>query len=312
MIAVTGLGKNTPPLLLIVMLLVSGCGIASSYRPADSKTLRDLSGSSDYRKTVGVMVLTNTTQFTSEQAATPFLAAFLSSLRSVASDAVLVVPDQTDVPPFLGNPPRLANGDLDVFTLSGLARQEGLNAIVSPVLMDIRVRTRDTGFWFFKDVAYRLQVQTAATIYDAITGSRLALEMLTDVIDIDEDQAAVIGKGQEVLVDDLVDVAGEMGKKLGRGMGDVIQDSQWLASVVSVENGMCVLAAGSESGIEAGDRFSVLDGSRILTGVDGQRYVVPGLIIGEITIRRVASRQSYAAPESGNMPPAGSILVPAR
>jgi hypothetical protein len=258
------------------------------------------------------MVLTNTTQFTSEQAATPFLAAFLSSLRSVASDAVLVVPDQTDVPPFLGNPPRLANGDLDVFTLSGLARQEGLNAIVSPVLMDIRVRTRDTGFWFFKDVAYRLQVQTAATIYDAITGSRLALEMLTDVIDIDEDQAAVIGKGQEVLVDDLVDVAGEMGKKLGRGMGDVIQDSQWLASVVSVENGMCVLAAGSESGIEAGDRFSVLDGSRILTGVDGQRYVVPGLIIGEITIRRVASRQSYAAPESGNMPPAGSILVPAR
>jgi hypothetical protein len=96
-------------------------------------------------------------------------------MESNASDAILMVPGKADVPPFLWNPPRIANRDIDVFTLSGLARQAGINAVVSPLLMDIRLRTRNTGFWFFKDVAYSLQIQTAAAVYDAATGARLAL-----------------------------------------------------------------------------------------------------------------------------------------
>jgi hypothetical protein len=56
------------------------------------------------------------------------------------------------------------------------------------------------------------------------------------------------------------------------------------------------LAVGSEVGIEVGDRFSVLDGSAVLTGLDGQRYILPGPKIGEITINRVSPRQSFGAP----------------
>ena len=73
-----------------------------------------------------------------------------------------------------------------------------MNAVVTPALMDIRVRTRDTGFWFFREVAYSLQIQTAAASYDAITGSRLALGILTDEVDIDENEAGIIRNGQEV------------------------------------------------------------------------------------------------------------------
>jgi hypothetical protein len=65
-------------------------------------------------------------------------------------------------------------------------------------------------------------------------------------------------------------------------------------------------------GIEVGDGFSVLDGSAVLTGLDGQRYSLPGSKIGEITINRVSPRQSFGAPESGEIPPAGSILIPGR
>lgn len=302
--------KNVLPVLFLAALLISGCGIPSSYRPADIKTIRDFSGSGDYRKTVGVMALSNTTIFGSAQAASPFMAAFLSSMESTASGAKLVVPGKADAPPFLWNPPRTASGDLDVFTLSGLARQEGMNTVVSPLLMDIRLRTRDTGFWIFKDVAYSIQVQTAAAVYDVATGTRLAMGILTDEVDIDADQAGVIRNGQEVQVDDLVEVAQEMGEELGERMGDAVNDSKWLASVVSTENGACVITAGSEVGVQEGSRFTVLDGSGVLTGLDGQRYVVPGPKIGEITIQQVASRQSFGAPESGDLPPAGSILVP--
>lgn len=310
MINLVGVKKNGLVLSLVMALLFSGCGLSSSYRSAYQKTIRDFSGGGKYRKAVGVLVLSNATRFNSEQAVLPFMEAFISSLESNASDALLMVPGKSDVPPFLWNPPRIANGDIDVFALSALARQVGINAVVSPVLMDTRLRTRNTGFWFFKDVAYSLQVQTAATVYDAATGARLALGIMTEEIDIDEDQAGFIRNGEEVQVDDWDELVEAMGEALGERMGDAIKDSQWVSAVVSIEGGSCVIAAGSEVGIDVGDRFSVLDGSQILTGLDGQRYIVPGPKIGEITISRVSPRQSFGEPGAEEIPPAGSILVP--
>lgn len=302
--------KNLLPLLLLIAVLVSGCDMAASYRPAYQKTIRDYSGSGGYRKTVGVMALSNTTVFTGVQVAEPFMTAFLSGMEAAVSNVVLLVPGKIDVPPFLWNPPRMASGDLDVFTLSGQARKEGMNAVVSPILMDIRVRKLNTGFWFFKDVEYRLQIQTAAAIYDAVTGARLALGILTDEIAINESQAGIIRNGREAQVDDLVDVAAEMGEKLGEQMGDAIQGGKWLASVIAVENGASVITAGSEAGIEAGDRFTVMDGSSVLIGLGGQRFIFPGPKIGEMTINRVTPRLSFGTPESGDTPPIGSILIP--
>ena len=113
-------------------------------------------------------------------------------------------------------------------------------------------------------------------------------------------------------MDDLVEVAQEMGEALGDRMGDAIRASKWLASVIEVNGETCLMTAGSEVGIEMGDRFSVLDGSSILTGLDGQRFIVPGSKIGEIVVKQVTAQKSVGAPDSGRPPPAGSILIPAR
>jgi hypothetical protein len=297
-------------LLFPLVLMVAACGIASSYRPAVRKTIDDFSDTNVYRKTVGVLALVNTTMFTSPQVASPFLQSFLEGLKSEASDVRLRLADDTDAPSFLGTPPRIANGDIDVFHLSAAARQAGMNTILSPILMDIRVRKKDTGFWFFRDVSYRLQIQTAAACYDVITGSRLALGILTDEVDITGEQADSISNGREVQVDDLVEVAEKMGEKLGERMGEAVEKSKWLTSVVAIENGSCVLPAGSEVGIRIDDRFSVLDGSAVLTGLGEQRYIEPGWKIGEITIRQVTAGNSLGSPTSGDTPPVGSILVP--
>lgn len=313
MIAICGMKKYTLPLLLVmIVLLVSGCGISSSYRPANQKTIRDFSGRSGYQKKVGIVALLNTSMFTGNQATIPLMSAFLERIESKASNAVLIVPGRGEVAPFLWNPPRIANGDLDQFALAGLARQEGMNVVVSPLLMDIRVRSRDTGFWIFKDVAYSLQVQTAASIFDAITGARLEVDILTEEVEIDEDQARIIRNGQEVIVEDLPEVVQKMGQKLAERMGAAINESRWLTSVVSIEGDACMLTVGSEVGIETGDRFTVLDGSGVLTGLEGQRFIVPGPKIGEISINQVMDQESSGTSESGKVPPAGSILIPNR
>ena len=296
--------------LLALTLVVSGCGMASSYRSAPQDTIRDFSNNGKYVKKVGVLALFNNTTFTGDQVPALFMTTFLENVRGAASDAVLMIPGEKEVPAFLWNPPRIADGNLDVFALAGLARQEGMNALVSPMLMDIRVHSRKTGYWIFRDVEYNLQVQTAAAIYDAITGARLALVLLDEEIEIDAYDAERIRNGEEVIADQLVEVIQEMGEELGERMGETIEESQWLTSIFAVEEGRCVIGAGSETGVEVGDSFAVLDGSGILTGPDGQRYIVPGAKIGSIVIDRVSARQSMGKPEAGELPPAGSIAVP--
>ena len=298
------------PLVMVVLLSIGGCGITRSYRPADIRSLGDFSDSRGYRKTVGVLVLSNTTRFARPQVATPFMDAFLAGLQSAAPKSRLLLPGETEGSALLWDPPRIQSGDIDVFDLARTARQAGMNVVASPILMDIRVRKKDTGFWFFHDIAYSLQIQTAAALYDAITGSRLALGILIDEVDIDQQQAERIDGGQEPLVEELVEVAEEMGMALGKRMGDAVEKSLWQASVISIENESCVIAAGSDAGLEVGDRFSVLDGTGILTGLDGQRFIVPGLKIGEIAIDQVTTSRSVGSPQSGALPPPGSILVP--
>ena len=295
---------------LLIAFLFSGFGISCAYRPANQMTIRDFDGDSSYRKKVGVMTLANTTIFTSNQVAHPFMASFLSSMTDKMGDAILVLPGTVDAPPFLADPPRMAAGEIDGFTLSGLARQAGINIVVSPMLMDIRVRSKNTGFWFFRDVEHSLQIQTATALYDAITGSRLDLKILTDEVDIDDSEAEAIRSGQEIQVADLVEAAEEMGEKLGRRMGDAIEDSKWQGSVIVVADGGCVLPSGRDVGIEQGDRLAVLGVIGVISGLGEQRYVVPGTQIGDLTITQVDDQKSIGVPESGEPPPVGSIVIP--
>lgn len=307
----TGKPCNAALLILLVFLLpVSGCGIASSYRATDQKTIRDYDATDTYRKRVGILALTNTTVFTSNQIAGPFLDAFLASLTSAVPDGHLLLPDEGENMSFLISPPRIDNGDMDVFNLSALARQAGLNAVVSPMIIDIRTSKNNSGFWFFRDLTYILQIQTAAAVYDTITGARLSMGILTEKIDISEQQFQMIKGGQETSVADLIEVAQEMGEDLGEQMGEAVEKSRWMASVVSLENGTCGIPAGSDVGIGTGDRFSVLDAGSDLTGLHGQRFIVPGTKIDELTILRVTDRKAFGEPKSGSLPPVGSIVVP--
>lgn len=310
MIDRNGRKKGSLPILFLLLLMVSGCGLGASYRPADPKTIRDFDTGDTYRKQVGILVLTNTTVFTSNQISAPFVQAFVSGLEGAAPNAQVLLPDAAENAPFLHDPPRIDSGDLDVFSLSSQARRIGLNAVVSPMIMDIRTSKKDTGFWFFRDVSYILQIQTAAAAYDTITGSRLSMGILTEKIDISEQQAQTIKNGQETKIGDLVEVAKQMGETLGEQMGEAIEESRWLTSVISSDDGICELPAGSAMGIAPGDRFSVLNASDILTGLKGQRFIVPGVKIGEITIRRATELHAYGRPVSGSPPPVGSIVVP--
>ena len=294
----------------LIAVTLTACGIAAAYRSAEEKTIRDYAESSTYRQRVGVMALANNTVFTSNQIAGPFMNAFMENLTDNASDALMMTANQSDIPTFLMNPPSLENGKIDAFEMAAMARQVGFNIVVSPALVNLRVRKSHSGFWMFHEEFYTLQLQAAATLYDTITGARINFEIVTEEIEIDDQQAKLIQSGEEVQVYELADVAMEMGETLGEQMGEAIDANDWATTVISTENGRVTIPAGSDIGIEPGDRFSILDASRVMDGIDGQRFVVPGLKIGEIEILQSAPNRSTATVSDGLSIPVGSIVVP--
>lgn len=295
---------------LMLLLLVAGCGINSAYRSADKKTIRDFTASDTYGKRIGILTLTNSTVFTSDQISGPFMEAFLTGVKSSAPKALMQLPANTQNAAFLMEPPRLEGGDFDVYRLCAQARQAGMNVVVSPIIMDIRTSKKDTGFWFFREVSYVLQIQTAAAAYDTTTGARLSLGILTETIDITEEQSEIVKNGQETKIDDLIEMAKTMGDQLGEQMGTAVDECRWVASIVSVDTDNCMIPVGGKMGVKPGDRFSVLDASQVITGLNGQRFIVPGIKIGDITIARVTDQNAYGTPDTGNPPPVGSIVVP--
>lgn len=301
--------KRTMALLLVAWLMTA-CGIAVSYRSAEEKTIRDYAGNGDYRQRVGMMALANTTTFTSSQIAGPFMQTFVENLTEAAADALVVMPGSAGYPSFLLDPPRLENGSIDAFSLSAMARQAGFNIVAGPALVNLRVQKRHWGFWFFRQEYDSLQLQAAATLYDTVTGARIDFEMIDREIEIDNMLAGQIQAGQEVQVFELDELAAEMGEILGERMGEAIAESNWATTVIAAEDSRVVIPAGSEVGIAPGDRFTVLDASRVLESPDGQRFVMPGYKIGEIVVEQPAAGQAMATVSDNGAIPVGSIVVP--
>lgn len=303
------LKKSVLPLLLAFSILVSGCGFGAPYRPAVQKTLGDMESSHAYRKTIGVLSLVNTTVFTDDQISAPFMEHFLSALKSSDSSAHFLLADDVQNAPFLFEPPRDDAGRIDSFDLCAQARQEGLNAIVHPMIMDIRANKKISGFWYWRKKHHWLEIQATARAYDTTTGASLSFEILTERIDISEQQYQTISAGQEISSEALVNGIKDMGENLGGKMRQAIRESPWTATVMSADNGLCVIPAGEEVGIAPGDLLTVMGTHGTMTGPDGQRYVVPWNEIGQLKVARVTARKTFAAPESGELPPVGSIVA---
>ncbi len=304
-----GTKKGVLPILLALFFLISGCGMAASYRPTDQKTLNDINATHDYRKKIGVLAMVNATTFTSDRISVPFMERFLSALKSSDRKAQLLLFDDVQNAPFLNEPPLDEAGRIDSFILCEQARREGVQAIVRPVIMDVRAGKKFSGFWLWRKLHHWLDVQAMARAYDTATGASLSFTILTERIDINAQQYQMIEAGQEVDLDALLNVIKDMGHDLGREMGNAIDEIPWMTNVISADSGLCELPAGKNAGIETGDSLIVLSTNGTITGADDQRYIIPWNEVGWLKVTRVTAEKSFAAPETGELPPVGSIVA---
>jgi hypothetical protein len=205
-------------------------------------------------------------------------------------------------------PPRLETGIIDNYSLAVLGRQLGLNAIVTGSLEDIRIMDELRGIWITKDTHHLVQVFIRVEVSDTRTATKLLDETFTRQIEIDDIEYQIIQEDDKIDLPQLNETLNKLLTDVGDSICDTIKDQPWTGYITKVDGGKFVIPSGTRTGLKLGDILEVYDSSRIIEGVGGQRFITPGLKIGEIEIMAITENQTQAALVDGERIAAGSTV----
>jgi len=205
-------------------------------------------------------------------------------------------------------PPRLETGIIDNYSLAVLGRQLGLNAIVTGSLEDIRIMDELRGVWITKDTHHLVQVFIRVEVSDTRTATKLLDETFNRQIEIDDIEYQIIQEDDKIDLPQLNETLNKLLTDVGDSICDTIKDQPWTGYITKVDGGKFVIPSGTRTGLKLGDILEVYDSSRIIEGVGGQRFITPGLKIGEIEIMAITENQTQAELVDGEGIAAGSTV----
>jgi hypothetical protein len=74
---------------------------------------------------------------------------------------------------------------------------------------------------------------------------------------------------------------------LGEKTCDAISDQPWKSYIISKNGNNITIASGANAGLEIGMTLNAYDPGRLIKGIEGQRFFLPGPVIGEIKVTQV-------------------------
>ena len=196
-------------------------------------------------------------------------------------------------------PPKLKSGHLDNYSLSLMGRQLGLNAIVTGSLEDIRVIDEVQGILWTKETIHFVEVIIRVEVNDVRTATKLLDHTFTNEIEIEDLDYQMIQQNDQIRTPELNETLRQLLTEIGSEICHTVKDQPWTGFITRVEQDRFSISSGSEIGLAKGDVLEVFDSSRIIEGVGGQRFITPGLQIGEIEIVNITPTTSEAHLISG-------------
>jgi hypothetical protein len=221
----------------------------------------------------------------------------------------LIRPGDADFPTALNTLMRGPYGHLNSFELITVARFNGLNAIVSGTIIDIRVAKELGGILWYKTPEGQLRITILVEVYDAETGTKLL-----DRIYIREEEVAELEPGadekprnedQAVLDKALQSIAEDMGEDVC----DVLEDQPWRVFVAGIDGKRITLSAGENVGLQAGNILRVHN-SQIIDGMNNQQFFLTGEKVGRIQIINLFANHSEALLIEGQGLRDYSVVIP--
>ncbi|MBW1842319.1 MAG: hypothetical protein JRI75_11085, partial [Deltaproteobacteria bacterium] len=240
---------------LVFILLIAGC---SSFSKIKEKTLDitsdiKISKNSDFTKKMGVAVFENKTNFSDGDFQDRFQIHLLETLRKECPEILLLAPGDAEYPEDLIELPRRISGQVDNLALAKAGRQSGLNAVVTGVIIDIRGKEEERGFWWFKEPERFTRVQIVAEVYDAETGSKIIDESFIHEIEMDGLEGESTASAKEIDVAAVNDAIMHIGTEMGESICKTVGDQPWRGFIVSVAENKIILSQGEKAGLKLGD-----------------------------------------------------------
>ena len=161
-------------------------------------------------------------------------------------------------------------------------------------LEDIRIMDELRGIWITKDTHHLVQVFIRVEVSDTRTATKLLDETFNRQIEIDDIEYQIIQEDDKIDLPQLNETLNKLLTDVGDSICDTIKDQPWTGYITKVDDGKFVIPSGTRTGLKLGDILEVYDSSRIIEGVGGQRFITPGLKIGEIEIMAITENQTQA------------------
>lgn len=215
-----------------------------------------------------------------------FYGRMIPLLQEKSGNTRIILPDDVAYPKGLESFSRDAFGRLDAFGLAVFARQENLNAVVTGMVLDAAVSNELSGFLLWKAPEGRLRVLLLVEVYSAETATKLFSQTFEYEIEVSgkaPDSTEELRKTDMPLIRQAL---GELAEKIGKQVGDVLEDLPWRGYVTNIVDDRITLSSGAENGLEQGNILGLYD-SRILDGLDGRKYFLPSDAIGRMQVTDV-------------------------
>lgn len=253
------------------------------------------------KKQIGIVPFINRSFFSKQHFEEILQKEVVGKVSSGCSGVRLILSDHLDSPQLLTDLLQATAGNADNIVLAETGRKLGANAFLFGSLAHISPKMEKEGILWFKDTVYYVQIGIRGELYDTETGSKLLDESVVREIEIDEVDADLLKKGEEIQIPELFDTILEMGDELADMACDAIQDTPWVAYIADISGDKVILSSGQNAGIESGQRFKVYRRGKMIEGKSGERFYLPGSETGEIRIVSVDPDRAEAIAESGDV-----------
>ena len=278
-----------------------------------SRTTRDISrkivlSDEDLKRKVGIFNFENNTLQKNQNFQEIFHKGLPEYLKDQCPGIILLDPVAGGLLNALKEPPKLKTGIIDGYALTILGRQLGLNAIVTGSLEDIRIIDELQGVLWTKDTQHLVQVFIRVEVFDTRTATKILDNTFDRRIEIDDLEYRMIQQSEQIQLPELNETLNQLLTDIGDSICDAIRDQPWDGYITEIDGDRYVIPSGTEVGLDPGDILEVFDGSRIMEGIGGQHFFIPGLKIGEIEIVTITEDKLEAKLVSGENIKKGSTV----
>lgn len=238
-----------------------------------------------------------------------FFTTLAKKIRQESAELLLQTSEEEGVPDFMAALAGSAR-PINAEALSREGRRSGYNGLITTAVHNIRTESYKSGIFWFRKTRHRIMFEVTLDLYDPFTGSK--------VMSVLEEDSAVISKGAYddykggaiTPIEDLDDVLVDLAEEIGEAVAETLADLPWQVSILQADGQRVHLPAGGQAGLQVGQRLAVIQGQRLVNGVQGESFIVPGKKIGEIIITQVGDQTAYAKVAKNTKVESGDIAIP--